>query len=431
MSLLHHQVKPHEDLLKVHKSHKVSLDASDTGTGKTYVAVHLAKSLGCRPLVLCPKSVIPGWVRVCKELEVEPLDILNPEKLKTGKTLWLTKKGKNKFSWRLPEDNKVLIIFDEVHQYGAPNSQNAMILATAKSTGCRIHCMSATIAETPLRLRGPGYIFGLHQWHDFYQWAVQHGCYRNPWNGWDFGRGTKAANALKKIRSELFPEFGVRVSIKDLEDFPEVTIQPEAYEFEQNIQEVYDEVEEELSRHQEEDVNPLVVMLRARQRTELMKVDLVCSMAKEHLDEGHSVVVFANFRETLKAMKECIEADGIAVSEIHGSQTSEAREWNIQQFQENKRHVCLAIITAGGVGVSLHDLKGRPRVSLIFPPLTARDLKQALGRIHRAGSLSPAIQKIVFAADSVEEDVCTIVRRKLNNLDLLNDGDMTNGILGN
>jgi len=49
---------------------------------------------------------------------------------------------------------------------------------------------------------------------------------------------------------------------------------------------------------------------------------------------------------------------------------------------------------------------------------------QALGRIHRAGALSPAIQKLIYAAGTVEEEVAGRVEASLNNLNLLQDGEM-------
>jgi hypothetical protein len=428
MPLLQHQNKPHADLLAVHASERYSLDASDTGTGKTYVALQLVKDLGCRPLIICPKAVISSWKRVARDLGVEPLGVFNPEKLKTGKTPWLKKSGKKFFVWNIPDKDTTMILFDEVHQFGAPDSQNSMILAAARSSGCRVHCMSATLAETPLRLRGPGYLFGLHEWHNFYDWAARHGCYRNPWNGFEFSKGPKGQEALRKIHASLFPKFGVRVSIADLPDFPTALIQPESYDLDERdeVEDIYNEMEYAIA---DQHANPLVALLRARQHVELLKCPLVFGLIKEQLEENHSVVVFVNFKETLRTLKRRCEEEGILVSEIHGDQTALQRDENIEEFQENRRHVCLAIVQAGGVGISLHDLKGRPRVSFIFPPLTARDLKQALGRIHRAGALSPAVQKIVFAADTVEEQICLMVRRKLANLELLNDGDLTGGIL--
>ena len=42
-------------------NHGYAKDGSDTGTGKTFVALYLAKKMGLVPFVLCPKSVVPSW----------------------------------------------------------------------------------------------------------------------------------------------------------------------------------------------------------------------------------------------------------------------------------------------------------------------------------------------------------------------------------
>jgi hypothetical protein len=97
----------------------------------------------------------------------------------------------------------------------------------------------------------------------------------------------------------------------------------------------------------------------------------------------------------------------------------------LADFQDDSHHIMLCQIQSGGVGVSLHDTHGkRPRSSLICPTYSAIDLKQALGRIHRAGAKSKAVQRIIFAADSIEETVMRRVKAKLKNIETLNDGDM-------
>ena len=58
------------------------VDASDTGTGKTYTAIGVAKMLKCRPFIICPKSVISNWIQVCKYFDCEILGIANYEMLK-------------------------------------------------------------------------------------------------------------------------------------------------------------------------------------------------------------------------------------------------------------------------------------------------------------------------------------------------------------
>ena len=105
--------------------------------------------------------------------------------------------------------------------------------------------------------------------------------------------------------------------------------------------------------------------------------------------------------------------------------SEEERQENVDRFQNNESKVCLAMIQAGGVGLSLHDERGiRPRVSLVSPSFSAIEFRQTLGRIHRAGGKSPAIQKIVFAAETVEMRVCAAIRGKLHNLDLINDDEL-------
>ena len=89
----------------------------------------------------------------------------------------------------------------------------------------------------------------------------------------------------------------------------------------------------------------------------------------------------------------------------------------------------LVNLAAGNAGISLHDLDGKfPRHSIVCPSWSAINLVQALGRIHRAEGKSPCLQKIVFAAETIEERCCERVQAKLDNLDMLNDGDLVGDI---
>jgi hypothetical protein len=49
---------------------------------------------------------------------------------------------------------------------------------------------------------------------------------------------------------------------------------------------------------------------------------------------------------------------------------------------------------------------------------------QALGRAHRANGKTPVIQKIMFAANTIETDICKRVKHKFQNMEALNDGDL-------
>ena len=111
---------------------------------------------------------------------------------------------------------------------------------------------------------------------------------------------------------------------------------------------------------------------------------------------------------------------------VHGKQTYEERKKNIKNFQKNKERIILCNIAAGGQSINLHDETGEfPRVSLIVPSYSSTQLIQALGRIHRAGSKSPATQRIIFCSGTVEEHIAKRLKAKVNNLSNFNDNDLS------
>jgi predicted fused transcriptional regulator/phosphomethylpyrimidine kinase len=63
-------------------------------------------------------------------------------------------------------------------------------------------------------------------------------------------------------------------------------------------------------------------------------------------------------------------------------------------------------------------------MSIISPTWSGQDIKQVLGRIHRAGSQTPAIQKIVYCAKTYEDKLLEIINQKIKNIDAINDKDL-------
>lgn len=416
---------------------KAALDGSDTGAGKTYTAVGVARELGMDIAVVCPKAVISSWNKVIKEhFGMKPIFILNYESVKTGKykDIGVWKKvsrtsNREVFTWNIPKNT--LIVFDESHRLKGHGTQNSEIAMAAKKQGYKILCCSATNAVNPIEMKTVGFIVGLYKSGKWTQFLRDHACEQGRF-GWEFS-GDK--DVLRKLHADLFLDRGVRVRREDIKGFPDSEVIAEAYNIdeqsEKELKKIYEEMDKELKYLQaqckntkEYQVNAMVIMLRARQQAELIKVPLFVEMAEDALEDGMSAAIFVNFSETVRALSKRLETNCVVWGENKGSE----REKHIADFQSDKKRVIIINIKAGGAGLSLHDLNGNyPRISLISPTPSAVDLRQALGRVWRDGGKTKSLQKIIFAANTVEEEVCEKVKLKLNNLDTINDGDVSIG----
>ena len=424
MNLLAYQ-KPHAEIItNALRNNGLAFDGSDPGTGKTFVASFAAKALHSekriqRVLAIVPKVSIPVWRKVLSGFGVPVLDVVNYEKLRMGNTGFGQWKSKRSFEWTIPEGT--LLIWDEAHRCKGQDSQNAKMLRDSKDHQNLI--LSATLAESPLDLRAVAHVAGLTDWYAFWGWARHHGCYKGRF-GISFDK--KRTDVLTSLHTEFFKERGSRIRIAELGDqFPETQISAEALDFGDKIDAIYHEMDKELAALDEAEATDkpaqqLTIQLRARQRVELCKVPGIVSFAKDFVESGESVAIFTNFRATLDALCEKLGT----TCAIYGDQPAHVRQQCIEAFQRNEERVIVVNIQAGGVSLSLHDETGKsPRVALICPTFSATDLRQALGRVHRAGG-GKSLQRVLFAAGTIEEKVCLRVQSKLKRLDLLNDGDL-------
>lgn len=419
--------QPHVDALaKALKTYGTAKDGSDTGTGKTPCAAELCRRFGVQPFVVCPKRLRSSWARWLNEWDVTPVDIINYEKLRYGNTPFVSKKlirNRPSFTFNTELLKGKLVIWDEDHYLKAVDSQNALLCKAATRAKLNQLFIGATPFTTAMDMRAVGYALGLHQWSDFYKWIRTYGCFKHP----AFGHWVASAKRehLEKLHGLLYPDHGSRMRVADIQEhFPFNHVSADVYDIDSapKIQAVYDAIAELNLERENDEANPMVDLLRERQEIEYLKAHLLRDLARDHLASGYSVVVFVSFKRTLDILISELSAHNPAV--IRGGMSDKAFSAERERFQENQTDVCLCMIQAGGAGLDFHDLYGKPRVSLICPSFNPREFLQALGRIHRAGARSDAIQKVVFASGTVEEKVCASVRRKLDNISLINDADL-------
>lgn len=416
-------------LVRSLRQYGAALDASDTGTGKTYTSLAAFRELGITPTVVCPKAVIPSWIRAARHLGMS-CNPINYERVRTGNTpigRWQTVPGPRQVERFVWGQTVAGLIFDEAHRCKSTKSQNADLLIGAALQELPTIAASATAATNPMEMRALGFLLGLHGLRDFWTWAEAHGCYKNQWDGWEWGG---ADEDIATIHRQVFPARGVRIRISDLGDaFPKTQISTELIPVAspEKIDKAFEAAREAIAAvrtkaaKDSSNAEHLTAQLRSRQVSELQKVPALVELTKDALSEGRSVFIGLNFSDSIDAVR--LSLKDVPCSIVRGDQTDEERELAISRFQADKVRVIVANLRAGGVGISLHDLHGRyPRTALICPGWSPTDLKQALGRVWRSGGKSTSIQRILYAADTVEERVAQRIEEKLRTLAILNDG---------
>jgi superfamily II DNA or RNA helicase len=465
--LLKYQINHTKNLLSSLLTNGYAVDMSDTGTGKTFCSGAVAYELGLPTLVICPKAVIPSWKDTLQNFNVNPVGIKNYESLIRGNdnsefTSIVKEDHPNKldaygepvkveklrFNSKLPAGS--LIIFDEVHKCKALDSQVSELLISAKQQGYKILNVSASAATNPKEMKAFGYSVDMHHFTDHNEFkrnfAKAHGC------SWRKGRtggmsfdpeSPEAKEGMAAIHNFLYDikKCASRMKIKEIGSaFPENQTIAACLDMGGNtskINRVYNLMESELAALDEHTSNysahAFAIIMKARRHSELLKVPTLVEQTETHIRDGKSVVLLLNFNESIAAVKEKLQKkykkEDIQISTIVGGQSVTERENNIRDFQDNRSRIMICNIKCGGVGVSLHDITGNaPRVSLINPSYSAIELCQALGRIHRSGGKSKSQQNIVYAAGTIEEKIYGRVRCRLDNLSMLNDKELAEGI---
>ena len=468
-NLLDRQVDHVQKLVDSIHLNGFAADLSDTGCGKTYCAAAVAREVSAPIFIICPKIVIPSWNNVLKEFGIRAIAVRNYESLIRGNknsryTSWKKeenplKPGKNwerlRFNKRVPAN--ALLIFDEVHKAKALDSTTSELLMTAREQGFKTLMVSASAATNPIEMKGFGYVAHLHSHYNHNRFKTGFAkAYGAEWRPGRTGglvfdpTDESSKQAMKQLHDKLFNqmECASRLTTDDMKEyFTDNHVMAEAFDMAGNtdkINKVYDLMEYELDQLDDHTSNYsdhiFAIMMRARRHSELLKIPTYVDSIEEAIRENKSVAIFLNFNESIDA---CIERlnkkyrtpamirkkTAIEISQIRGGQSANDREENIQRFQNDTARIIVCNMSAGGVGVSLHDTIGKhARESLISPSYSAVQLKQALGRIHRANGKTNCVQKIVFAAGTIEESACEKVQARLNNLSLLNDGDMQGSI---
>ena len=308
------------------------------------------------------------------------------------------------------------MIFDEAHVFGAHNSLNGAMLEAASNHA--VLMLSASAAESPLKMRSIGVNLRLFTARYFWKWVREMGAVAGRFGGleWDpYDENNK--EKMHRLHESIYACRGTRVPENVLrEQLPELMENDEPLwitpEDRAEIKHLYEEMSDQ------EDPGG-VKNLRQRQAIELVKVPYLVERASEILAENGSVVIFLNFHASIDRAAELLGNAEV----IDGRQPQAKRLGTQQRFQENRLKVVIVQIAAGGQSIDLHDLSGdHPRTALICPQFSGLVEEQAVGRISRVGAKSRALALRLFVPGTIETGALVLSSEKRRNVKILNTG---------
>lgn len=385
------------------------IDTSSTGAGKTHLVCAVAAALKRPIFVVCPLSVVDHWHETAESWGVGG-SVINYEMVfKSQFGRWIRKK--QHWEWDLPSET--ILVFDEAHRLSGATSQTSKMLRHATHDTI---LLSATIGESPLKLRTIGAKAGLFNWtHEYWTaWCMANGCYLTDFNDVAF---SYSPFFVEKIRQQLEPHL-TGINTANVPDFPCNNIMLKSVPV-KHLAKLNKAYQDELEALQAEAETDLVANLRARQMSENLKLPVILEMAKGLYHEGNNVVIMTAYQETARFL-----ADKLKVEPVIGENKS-CRKEQMRRFQANQQGYIVGTLACMSEGISLHDLHGRPRASIVCPTDNPVHFAQALGRIARAGALSPANQYVVFAKGCHQEQrVRRNISRKINAINTITKNEL-------
>ena len=333
--------------------------------------------------------------------------LLNVESIRDPKIVEAIKASENKFG---------LIAFDESHKIGAPDTTQYNNLMKLDSD-FKVAATGTLIVNSPLSAF-PSLKFTDNDRATLTNFKSQYCTYG--------GFGNKQITGSKNldVLREEIANCSIRRTLYDVRaDIPELTIDVEYLEMEEDQQKFYEAIKEGVKEEADKiDLkagNLLALTTRLRQATacpsvlttqaiESIKVNRAFEYIQEITSQGEKVVVFSVFKEPLSQL--AAKLGGFRYSLNTGDTPDAVAFQNMTRFQEDpNEQVFLATGQKCGTGFNLNS-----SMYLIFidTPYTFSLFEQCYQRVHRINNSRPAFIKVLTCSETIDERVWQIVETK-------------------
>jgi hypothetical protein len=410
--------------------------ADDVGLGKTFSAWAAVRAMPAvrTVLIVSPLAVIAHWRRSIEALGDGGVAVVVMNYERLGKLFEVAPAARAKVRSKkglaragtAPEFD--VVIWDESHRCKNPTAARSKFAVKLNAAAGFSLWLSATAGQNPLEL---SYLAPLlaqltgsraADLKDFERWCLDQGLgvSRGTYGKWDW-RGDPAD--CEKIHAMLFAgrvPGGMRRRPEDIAGWPEINrmltpiaLDPEARaRFDLAWQEFRAAMD--LAPAGKNPRGALAATLRLRQKASLIRVAGTLDLVLELLENGHQVAVSVSFMETLEALREGLQREGVTCAALHGAVGAAEREAERLRFQRGAVKVVLFTMEEG---ISLHqgEHNEAPRSEVIHDlRWSAIQMAQIEGRCHRDGRFAQVYW--TYADDTLEERIAAVVCRRLQSM---------------
>jgi SNF2 family DNA or RNA helicase len=343
--------------------------------------------------------------------------LVNIESIRDSKIIEAIKTSENRFG---------LIAFDEAHKIGAPDTtqyNNLMKL----DADFKVAATGTLIVNSPLSAY-PSLKFTGNDSATLTNFKSQY-C-----NFGGFGNKQIIGSKNLEVLREEIANCSLRRTLYDVRaDIPELTIDVEYLEMEEDQQKFYEAIKEGVKEEADKiDLkagNLLALTTRLRQATacpsvlttqaiESIKVNRAFEYIEELISQGEKVAVFSMFKEPLHQL--ATKLAGFRYSLNTGDTSDAVAFQNMTRFQEDpSEQIFLGTFGKCGTGFTLNSAM---YLVCIDTPYTFSLFEQGYQRIYRVNNTRPAYIKVLVCEDTIDERVQQIVETKKELGEYLVDG---------
>lgn len=399
--------------------------ADDMGLGKTTSTIIAALETGVsKILIICPASLKINWQREIENYTDRSVFIAEGKNFSTEHDFVIVNYDilknfydlKDKENSLITQSNFELIILDEAHYISNAQAQRTKLVNSFVKKVNYLWLLTGTpMTNRPMNYYNLLNLIESPVAQNWLAYAIRY-C-----QGYQFTAGTRkiwnvtGASNLEELRDRTSRQVLRRLKTEVL-DLPEKIITPVYLKLKSKLYEgLMGEYYEWYDKNPNESSSLTVQfskLMKVRQVISDEKIKNTIEIAENILEQGKKVIIFTNFTDSLNKITEHF---GKSAVKLDGSTTKPARQYAVDQFQENEKiKVFVGNVKAAGVGITLTAAEAVIFNDLSFVP---GDMSQAEDRAYRYGQKNSVSVYYPIFENTIEGIIYDMVNNKKQNIE--------------